>query len=110
MSGRDGQATVELVALLPLIVVVSLAAATVIAARAAGEEAGQGAEAAAVALIGGRDPVRAAHAALPDAAGRRAAVTVHGRRVTVTVRPRLPLLADRLAGTATVDAGPEPPR
>jgi hypothetical protein len=58
MTGADhnGQATVELVALLPLLLITALAAAALIAAQAAGEQAGQAAEAGAVALLGKETP------------------------------------------------------
>jgi hypothetical protein len=107
---EDGQATVELVALLPLLLVTALAGAALVAAHAAGEQAGQAAEAGAMALLRGGDPRSAAREALPAGALDRAAVEVRGRRVTVRIRPDLPLAAlERpLIGQATADAGPEP--
>ncbi len=103
-----GQATVELVALLPLVMFVALAAATVLAGQAAAEQAGQAAEAGAIAMLHGRDPEPAARAAIPD--HTRARITRAGPRITVTVRPPVPLtfLATALEATATADAGPEP--
>ena len=59
MSER-GQASVELVAVLPLAVVVALAAGQAVAAGAAAELAGHAAEAGAVALLQDGDPRRAA--------------------------------------------------
>jgi hypothetical protein len=108
MSGDDGQATVELVALLPLVLVVALAAAAFLAAQSAGEQAGEAAQAGAMALLQGGDPRAAARRALPSHA--RATITVHGRRVTVRVRPRLPLhaLARPLTAAATATAGATP--
>jgi hypothetical protein len=105
----NGQATVELVALLPLLLVTALAAAALIAAHAAGEQAGQAAEAGAVALLRGDDARAAARAALPTAARRRASIAVQGRRVTVTLRPHLPLhaLEGRLTAHVTAAAGAE---
>ena len=112
-GGRDarGQASVEVVAFLPLVLLIALAAFTAISAHAAHEQAGEAAEAAALALIqGGADPQAAARDALPRAARARATITVRGRRVRVRVRPRLPLrvpgLADRLAGDVRAHAGP----
>ena len=106
-----GQASVEVVAFLPLVVLIALAAFTAISAHAAHEQAGEAAEAAALALIqGGADPRAAAKDALPRGARSRATITVRGHHVRVRVRPRLPLavpgLADRLAGDVRAYAGP----
>ena len=105
-----GQATVELVALLPLVLVVALTGATVLAGLAASEQAGQAAEAGAVALIQGRDARTAARSAIPGQARPRTEIAIAGTRITVTLRPRIPLrfLAAALEATATADAGPEP--
>jgi Flp pilus assembly protein TadG len=107
MRSERGQATVELVALLPLLLIAALAGAAVLAAHTAGEQAGQAAEAGAVALLQGGDPRAAARHALPPHA--HAEIAVHGRRVTVSIRPDLPLAAleRRLTARATADAGPE---
>jgi hypothetical protein len=103
-----GQATVELVALLPLALLVALAIAQLLAAGAARELAGNAAEAGAVALLQGADPAAAARAALPGWSREGAAVRVAGRRVEIRMRPRavLPLLSDRLEAVASADAGP----
>jgi hypothetical protein len=110
-SSAAGQATVELVAFLPLLLAVALAAAALLAAHAAGEQAGQAAQAGAIALLQDRDPREAARRALPDGAHARATIEVEGRRVTVTVRPSLPIeaLAETMTARATAHAGPEPP-
>jgi hypothetical protein len=110
MNGDDGQATVELVALLPLLLIAALAGAAVIGAHTAGEQAGQAAQAGAMALLRGSDPRAAARRALPAHVRRRAAIEVRGRRVTVRIRPNLPLAAleHPLTGTATASAGPGP--
>lgn len=109
----SGQASVELVALLPLALVVALAIFSVVAAQAADEQAGAAAEAGALALLQGDDPRAAATAALPRDARRHATVVLAGRAVHVHVRPRLPLpipgLAERLAGDARADAGSATP-
>jgi hypothetical protein len=106
--GLAGQATVELVALLPLAALVALAIGQFLAAGAAGELAGNAAEAGAAAILQGADPAAAARAALPGWSRERATVRVDGRRVEVRLRPRVvaPVLADRLEATATADAGP----
>ena len=105
----SGQATVELVALLPLVLVVALAAVALLAGHGAREQAGLAAQAGAMALLQGGDPRDAARRALPDGVRGRAAIEVRGRRVTVRVRPRLPVAAAAAATTAvvTADAGPE---
>ena len=105
-----GQATVELVALLPLVLAVALAAATVLAGQAASEQAGQAAVAGAIALVQGNDARAAARTAIPEEVRGRADITISGSRVTVSFRPRLPLgfLETALEATATADAGKAP--
>lgn len=111
-TGREqaGQATVELVALLPLLVLIGAIVFCVLAAGRAGELAAHAAGAGAVAILQDGDPVQAARTAIPGHAARELRVVVRGRTVTVSVRPRLPLapLRDRLTATETADAGPEP--
>jgi hypothetical protein len=106
----EGQASVELVGLLPLVAVVAAAGWSVVAAQVAGEQAAAAAEAGAAALVqsDGADACGAARAVLPG--GVRARIVVAGRQVRVHVEPRLPLpgLADLLAADAEADAGPEP--
>jgi hypothetical protein len=106
----SGQATVEFVALLPLVLLVGLAVAALLAGHGAREHAGLAAQAAAMALLQDGDPEDAARWALPREVRGRATVEVHGRRVTVRVRPDLPLRPAAKAMTAEVsaDAGPEP--
>ena len=106
--GETGQASVELVALAPLVVAVVLAAAQVLAAGAARELADHAAEAGAVALLQGGDPKAAAREAVPGWSRGRLVVRVDGRRVRVRLRPRafLPALAAMLASTGEADAGP----
>ena len=106
MTGERGQSTVEFAALLPLVVVIALAGYALLAGLAAGEQAGVAAEAGAIALLQDRDPATAARAALPEPG--RAGVRVTGRAVTVTVRPRVPLVARLLHSSVTAHAGPEP--
>jgi hypothetical protein len=108
-AGRlRGQATVELVGMLPLAALIALAIAQLLAAGAARELAGHAAEAGAAAILQGLDPRRAAREALPGWSGDRVEVRVTGRRVRVRVRPLpiVPGLADELAATVTADAGP----
>ncbi|HEX8120601.1 MAG TPA: hypothetical protein VF549_04965 [Solirubrobacteraceae bacterium] len=108
LTSARGQASVELVAMVPLLVAVALALGQVLAAGAARELAGHAAEAAAIALARGGDPRAAARDALPGWSRDRLDVSVDGRRVTAKVRPVafVPPLAERLDATATADAGP----
>jgi len=108
----SGQASIELVALTPLLVVVVLAAAQLLAAGAARELADHAAEAGAVALLQGHDPQAAARDAVPGWSRGRVRVRVDGRRVQVRLRPRavLPTLAGILQTTGDAHAGPVPPR
>jgi len=105
-----GQATVELVGILPLAVLVALVVGQLLAAGAARELAGNAAEAGAAAILQGTDAAQAAHDALPGWSAGRATVQVSGREVHVRLRPVgvVPGVADRLAATAVADAGPRP--
>ena len=109
-ASETGQSSVELIALLPLALLVGLAVMTLLAARSAGGQAAAAAQAGAMALIQDADAAAAARAALPPSARRRAAIRIDGREVTVTVRPSasVPFLADELNATSTADAGPPP--
>lgn len=113
MTGREfesGQASVEVVAGLPLAALVALAAGHALAAGAAAEMAGHASHAGAAALLQGGDPRRAAREAVPGWSRSRLAVDVDGRRVSVRVRPvaALPALSRLLAAQAKADAGPRP--
>jgi hypothetical protein len=103
-----GQASIELVAILPLALLIALAVAQLLAAGAAREQSAGAAEAGAVALLQGGDPRAAAQAALGGDWQGRASVRVRGRRVEVAVRPRglVPGLAGLLESSSTADAGP----
>lgn len=105
---QRGQATVEVAALLPLVVLVALAAAQLLAAGAAAELAGHAAEAGAVALLQGGDARAAARKAVPGWSRRRMDVRLRGRHVSVRLRPpaALPGLAKLLTATRDADAGP----
>lgn len=105
-----GQASVELLALLPLVAVVAAAAFHVLAAGAAAEAAGAAAEAGAVALLQDRDAGAAVRASLASWPRSSTTVRIAGRRISVTVRPRgLRILADRLTARSSADAGPTGP-
>jgi len=105
-----GQASVELIALLPLALLVGMAILTLLAARAASGQAAAAAQAGAMALLQDADPHEAARAALPRDVRRHATIRLHGREVIVTVEPatRVGFLAGALTATAAADAGPVP--
>lgn len=109
VRGERGQATIELLGLIPVAVAVGIAVFCVLAAGRARELADHAAGAGAVALLQGGDPEAAARRAIARSAGSFE-VTVRGRMVTVEVRPHLPLraLSSMLAATCSADAGPEP--
>jgi len=106
-AGTHGQGTVEFVALVPLLVLVALAAGQWLAAGAARELARTAAEAGAVALLQGDPAVDAARRAVPGAERGRLRIVVRGARVAVTVRPRavVPGVAGLLDATAVAVAG-----
>ncbi len=106
-SGASGQATLEALGVLPLLVAIVLAAVQLLAAGAAHELADGSAEAGAAALLQGLDPEDAARDALPGWSRSRVSVTVSDSRVTVRVRPRevIPGAASRLTAVAVAEAG-----
>jgi hypothetical protein len=108
-AARDrGQATVETLALAPVIVAIGLAILQLLAVGYASVLAGNAAEAGALALAGGADARAGARHALPGWSRARARVEVDGGRVQVRLRPPSPLnaLAERLevSATAAVEA------
>jgi hypothetical protein len=108
VPGPCGQASVELLGILPLALLIALAIAQLLAAGSARELAGNAAEAGAAALLQGADPAEAARKALPGWSRDRATVHVSGHRVEIHLRPRtvIPLLANHLEARASADAGP----
>jgi hypothetical protein len=98
-----GQATVEVLALVPVIVAVGLGLLQLLAVGYASVLAGNAAEAGALALAGGADARSGARQALPGWSRARARVEVTGGRVAVHLRPPSPLraFADGLEVTAT---------
>jgi hypothetical protein len=94
LAGRRpeaGQATVELVAALPALLLAGFLALQLLVAGFALTLADGAAEAGALALASGRDAGPAAREALPGWARDDASVLVQGGRVTVEVRPPSPL-------------------
>jgi hypothetical protein len=86
-SAERGQAAVELLATLPVVLLVALVVAQAMAVGYASVLAGNAAEAGALALAGGSDPRAAARAALPGWSRARGRVAVKGGEVTVRLRP-----------------------
>lgn len=109
-SPASGQASVELLAVLPVAVVVALTAAQVLAAGVSAELAGHAAEAGAIALLRDEDPRAAVREALPGWSRDRVRVRVSGRSVRVRLPPPvlIPRLAGALTASADADAGPRP--
>lgn len=101
-AGERGQASLELLGLLPVLLFVALAAAQLLAVGYSSVLAGNAAEAAALALAGGADPETAAREALPGWSRRRLGVAVKGGDVRIRLRP--PALLPRLAGEVEVTA------
>ena len=101
-GAERGQASVELLGLLPLLLAVALAAAQLLAMGYSSVLAGNAAEAAALALAGGGDPEAAARQALPGWSRKRLEVAVKGGDVRVRLRP--PVLIAPLAGELAVAA------
>ena len=108
MGEERGQASVELVAALPALLLAAIVALQLLAAGYAMTLADGAAEAGALALASGGSAAAAARDALPGWAEEEVAVEVRGGTVTVRLRPPSPLrsLADRLAVTSSASARP----
>lgn len=102
-----GQASVELIAGVPALLLAGLLALQLLAAGYAATLADGAAEAGALALAAGRAPAPAVADALPGWAEDRFSLDTKGGRVRVTVRPPgLPVLAKRLEVTSSAWARP----
>jgi hypothetical protein len=108
MAEERGQASVELVAALPALLLAALVALQLLAAGYAITLADGAAEAGALALASGGSAAEAARAALPGWAEDSVAVSVHGGTVSVRLRPPSPFaaVADRLAVTGSASVRP----
>ncbi|MDX6624170.1 MAG: hypothetical protein QOE75_2102 [Solirubrobacterales bacterium] len=106
MADSSGQASVELIAALPAILVAALVALQLLAAGGALTLADGAAEAGALALAAGEPAPAAVRAALPGWAEDDVSVTVEGGRVTVELRPPSPIraVAEQLAVTSSASA------
>jgi hypothetical protein len=98
MGRESGQASVELLAGVPALLLAGVIALQLLAVGYSLTLADAAAEAGALAVAVGRDPEPAVDDALPGWAGDRAAVDEQGGRVTVELRPPslLAAIAERL--------------
>lgn len=103
-----GQATVELIAALPALLLAGLVALQLLAAGYAMTLADGAAEAGALALASGGSAAEASKAALPGWAEDDVSVSVEGGEVSVRLRPPspIPALAKRLTITSSASARP----
>ena len=106
LAKQRGQATVELVAAIPALLLAALVALQLLAAGYAMTLADGAAEAGALALASGGSASEAAREALPGWAGDDITVTVVDAEVSVRLRPPSPFkaVADRLAVESTASA------
>lgn len=106
--GERGQATVELVAALPALLLAALVALQLLAAGYALTLADGAAEAGALALASGGSAADAARAALPGWAEDDLSVAVDGGEVSVRLRPPSPIdeLSERLTVSSSAAARP----
>jgi hypothetical protein len=103
---EDGQATVELVAAVPALLLAALVSLQLLAAGYALTLADGAAEAGALALAEGGSAAEAARDALPGWASDDVSVSVSGEEVSVRLRPPSPFgsIAEHLAVTSTASA------
>jgi Flp pilus assembly protein TadG len=106
LRGEDGQATVELVAAVPALLLAALVSLQLLAAGYALTLADGAAEAGALALAEGGSATEAARQALPGWAEDDVSVSVEGEEVSVRLRPPSPFgsIADHLAVTSSASA------
>lgn len=97
-----GQASVEVLAGVPALILAALIALQLLAVGYANSLADGAVEAGAMALAAGEDPQAAIRAALPGWAEQRVEARVRDGEVQVLLRP--PVLADALAGPLEVSA------
>jgi hypothetical protein len=108
MDRERGQASVELVAALPALLLSGLLALQLLAAGYALTLADGAAEAGALALASGQPAAKAARSALPDWAEDEVSVSVSGGEVRVRLSPPslLGAVGERLAVSSTAAARP----
>lgn len=93
MREERGQASVELLGGLPAMIALGLALLQLLAVGYSSVLAGNAAEAAALAALGGGDSGAAARRALPGWSESRARLRVRGGEVEVSLRPPSPIEA-----------------
>jgi uncharacterized protein (UPF0333 family) len=108
MADARGQASVELVAALPALLLAAAIALQLLVAGYALTLADGAAEAGALALASGGSAAKAARAALPGWARADVAVEVEGGRVTVRLMPPSPLGAVARGLTVSSSASARP--
>jgi hypothetical protein len=108
MGREEGQASIELVAAIPALLLTALLALQLLATGYALTLADGAAEAGALALASGQPAVAATRDALPGWAADDVEVEVSGGTVTVRLPPPspLPAVAERLAVTSSATARP----
>ncbi|MEA2420571.1 MAG: hypothetical protein QOE60_2777 [Thermoleophilaceae bacterium] len=104
-AASKGQASVETIALVPVLLVVAVGLMQLLAVGYASVLAGAAAEAGALALAGGGDPRAAAREALPGWSESHARIEIEGGRVEIQLRP--PSLLKALAQGLEVSAAAE---
>ena len=106
VDGAAGQASVEMLGATVALLLAGLIAFQLLAAGYAAVMADHAAEAAALALVNGRQPRAAAEQALPGWPARALRVRAEGGRAVVTLVPPSPLafVRDRLSFTAEATA------
>jgi hypothetical protein len=97
-----GQASLEVVAMVPFVVLAGLVALQLLAVGYAKVLADTAAEAGALALIAGGDPRAGVREALPGWSRARARVDTSGGRITVRLRP--PAVLRWVAGRLEIEA------
>lgn len=104
---EHGQASIELLGALPVLLVIALVSLQLLAVGYAAVLAGSAAEAGALALAAGGDAPDGVRQALPGWSRARAHVAVKGHTVKVSLRPPSPLaaVARRLKVTADASVG-----
>jgi len=108
MTSERGQATVEMLAAIPLLLIAGAIALQLLLAGYALTLADGAAEAGALALAAGRPAKSAAAGSLPSWATDKAEIAVRGGEVTVRLSPPslLAAIGDRLAVTSSSFARP----
>jgi pilus assembly protein CpaE len=91
MAAERGQASVELLGALPVVLLIGAVVLQLLAVGYSATLAGSAAEAGALAVAGGGDAVEAARAAVPGWSRAEMKVESRGGRVSVLLRPPSPL-------------------